>query len=184
MIRGNRIVLRPICEEDWSSFEKWAENRDALWGPFQRYQLDHLPQLRDAYRQNGLLSRQSAFLMIEKIADQKVIGFIRYTLLTFPDVDIPYPEIGFGIAEIDDRKKGYAHEAIELLVGYLFDGYPCERLAAFIDVENIPSQRVLQKSGFQREGVLRRAGFRDGRWRDVAVYSLIRQEYVQKGVNE
>jgi len=118
--------------------------------------------------------------MIETLEDQKAIGFIRYTIISFPDADIPYPEIGYGIAEVNERGKGYACEAVKLLVNYLFDGYPCERVAAMVDTENLPSIKVLEKIGFQREGVLRRATFRDGKWTDLAMYSLIRGDH-QKG---
>jgi RimJ/RimL family protein N-acetyltransferase len=51
-----------------------------------------------------------------------------------------------------------------------------ERLAAFTDVENVPAQQVLESVGFQREGVLRRAMFRDGAWRDIAIYGVLRGE--------
>jgi len=43
MIRGARIALRSIRDEDISVLEHWADDREALWGPYQRYQLDHLP---------------------------------------------------------------------------------------------------------------------------------------------
>jgi RimJ/RimL family protein N-acetyltransferase len=177
MIRGTRIALRPIRDEDWSALERWAQDREALWGPFQRYQLDHLPQLREAFQKTGLLNRQAGFLMIEILANQKVIGFVRYTLLPFPDADIPNPEIGYGIAEIGERGKGYAQEAVQLLVDYVFDGYPCERISAFADILNIASIKVLEKLGFQREGVLRRITFRDGKWNDMALYCLLRMEH-------
>jgi RimJ/RimL family protein N-acetyltransferase len=52
-------------------------------------------------------------------------------------------------------------------------------VAAFTDAENVPAQRVLQKLGFQHEGLLRRASFRDGRWCDMAVYGVLREEWKQ-----
>jgi RimJ/RimL family protein N-acetyltransferase len=63
------------------------------------------------------------------------------------------------------RGQCYATDASRALVGYLFDGYPCQRIGAFVDVENAPSRRVLEKIGFDHEGTLRRASFRDGAWR-------------------
>jgi RimJ/RimL family protein N-acetyltransferase len=176
MIRGKRLLLRPIGDKDWPIFEEWGKSRDALWGPFQRFQLDHLPLLREAYQQAGLLRRESGVLLIETIEDQRVIGYARYTMLPFPDADLPYPEIGFGIPEVSARGQGYAKEGVGLLVKYLFSGYPVERIAAFTDEENVPAQRVMESVGFQREGVLRRAMFRDGHWRDIAIYSILRDE--------
>ena len=176
MIEGSRILLRPIREEDWQIVEGWGQRREALWGQFQRFQIDHMPLLREAYRQTGLLSRESGFLLIEVLTQQQVVGFVRYTLLQFPDADFAYPEIGFGIPELSARGRGYGAEAVQLLVKYLWAGYGVERMAAFTDLENTPAQRVLEKSGFQREGVLRRASFRDGRWCDIAVYGTLRQD--------
>jgi len=184
MIRGTHILLRPVRDEDWQIIEDWGRSREALWGSFQRFQLDHLPRLREAYRQTGLLKRESGFLLIETIEDQRVVGFVRYTLVQFPDTDLPYPDIGFGIPEVGGRGKGLAKEAVGLLVDYLLSGYPTERVAALTDVENVPAQRVLEGLGFQREGVLRRASFRDGRWCDIAVYSIMRYEWKPEHVAE
>lgn len=177
MLKTTRILLRPIRDDDWSVIAEWAQSREALWGPFQRFQLDRLRLLREAYLQTGLLKRESGFLLIETIEDQRVIGFVRYTLIDFPDADLPYPEIGFGIPEVSARGKGFAKEAAGCLVSYLLSGYPVARVAAFTDVENLPAQRVLEGLGFRREGVLRRASFRDGQWRDLTVYGLLREDW-------
>jgi len=180
VIKGTRVQLRPVCDEDWAVIEKWGRNREALWGPFQRFQIDHLPLLRQAYDRTKLLSRESGFLLIETAADRRVVGFVRYTLIKFPDADFPHPEIGFGITDLQMRKKGLAREAVGLLVEYLFSGYAVERVSALSETENIPAQRLLEALGFRREGVLRRASFRDGRWRDMAVYGLLRDEWKKR----
>jgi RimJ/RimL family protein N-acetyltransferase len=177
MLRGTQILLRPIQDDDWPILDRWGQDREALWGRFQRHQIDHLPLLRAAYQQSGLLGRESGFLLVETRKGQKVVGFVRYTLLQFPDTDCPYPEIGFGTPETEARGKGYAKEAVGLLVEYLLSGYPVERVASFTDVENTPAQRVLESLGFRREGVLRRASFRDGRWCNMAIYGILREEW-------
>jgi RimJ/RimL family protein N-acetyltransferase len=184
VIRGTRLLLRPIRDEDWQIVEEWGHSREALWGQFRRFQMDHLPMLREAYRQTGLLTRESGFLLIEALEERRVVGFVRYTLVQFPDADYPYPEIGFGIPEAGARRKGFAKEAVGLLVDYLLSGYPAERVAAFTDVENVPAQRVLEGLGSQREGVLRRASFRDGHWCDLAVYGILREERKLVGARE
>ena len=180
MIKGMNIVLRPIKDEDWPVIEGWGDDQNALWGPYQRFQLDHIPQLRQAYQQMGLLTRESGFLLIETNQEQEVVGYVRYTLIPYPDADMPYPEIGFGIPQSNARGKGYAKEAVKLLVAYLFAGYPVERIIAFTEQENGPAQRVLKKNGFVQEGNLRRSIFRDGQWRDILIYGILRQEAQQE----
>ena len=51
-----------------------------------------------------------------------------------------------------------------------------ERIEAETDVENVAEQRALERAGFTREGVLRHAQFRAGRWRDSVIYSILRAE--------
>ena len=74
------------------------------------------------------------------------------------------------------RRRGYGAEAQALLARYLFDTYTVERVEASTDIENIPEQRALERAGFTREGVLRRAQWRAGDWHDVVLYSKLRGE--------
>jgi RimJ/RimL family protein N-acetyltransferase len=64
------------------------------------------------------------------------------------------------------------------LVEHLFDTTTVHRLCANTEADNAAEQRVLEKCGFRREGVLRQAGFRGGRWRDVVVYGRLRDDVV------
>jgi RimJ/RimL family protein N-acetyltransferase len=76
-----------------------------------------------------------------------------------------------------ERKKGYATEATQLMVDYLFLSKEIMRIQAIVDVENITSQRVLEKSGFQREGTVREGYFNRGEWRSEYLYSILRREW-------
>lgn len=118
----------------------------------------------------------SGFLLIETIQGGETIGYVRYTLMPYPDADNPYPEIGFGIPSASAQGKGFATEAVRLIVEYLFAGYPVERVMAFTERDNLPARRVLEKTNFQQEGRLRRSMFRDGQWRDIMIYGILRQE--------
>jgi [ribosomal protein S5]-alanine N-acetyltransferase len=42
--------------------------------------------------------------------------------------------------------------------------------------DNLAEQKVLERIGFTREGVLRQVAFRDGAWRDAVVYALLRDD--------
>ena len=177
MIRGDRVLLRRIRDADWPQIEAWAENPDALWGPFQRFQLDAVHALREAFDKTGLLSRESALLLIETVAGGKAVGIVRYTLQHMADPEIPVPEVGFVIADSSSRGKGYAREAVELLLGYIFARVPAERVSSFTDVANMPARKLLESLGFQLEGTIRRAMFRGASWTDVAMYGIIRDEW-------
>ncbi|XP_020978943.1 uncharacterized protein LOC107643235 isoform X3 [Arachis ipaensis] len=48
-----------------------------------------------------------------------------------------------------------------------------ERLEALVDAENVGSQRVLEKAGFQKEGVLRKYLCRKGKSRDTIIFCVL-----------
>lgn len=50
------------------------------------------------------------------------------------------------------------------------------RVQAETEITNIAEQRALEKAGFTREGVLRGATFRAGKWHDQVVYGVLRAE--------
>ncbi len=177
MLKGDAVVLRRIRDEDWPQIEAWAEDADALWGPFQRFQLDSVHALKGAYEKTRLLSRESMCLIIETADGSKPVGIVRYTLHAMADPDMPTPEIGFVIADSDSRGKGYAKEATALMVSYVFARFPTSRVSAFTDAANISAKRLLESLGFRLEGTLREAMFRGGTWSDVALYGLLREEW-------
>jgi ribosomal-protein-alanine N-acetyltransferase len=53
------------------------------------------------------------------------------------------------------------------------------RIEAPCMVENIQSQRVLQKMGMKLEGISREKYFIKGKYRDMAMYSVLRNEHLQ-----
>lgn len=70
--------------------------------------------------------------------------------------------------------KGIAAQAVRAMVDYLFHTVGINRIQAFVMPANVQSQRVLQKSNFVKEGVLRQSQHWKGQGVvDLAVYSLI-----------
>ena len=76
-----------------------------------------------------------------------------------------------------DRRKGYASEAIRIMVDYLFLSKDIIRIQAKVDPENLASWKALEKTGFTREGILRKTFYCRGEWRDDCMYSILREEW-------
>lgn len=83
--------------------------------------------------------------------------------------------VGIWIAP-EHRGKGHGSEAQRLGAAYLFEHTLMERVEAGTESENVGEQRALERAGFTREGVLRRACFRGGEWRDMVIFSKLRGE--------
>ncbi|KAF3324344.1 N-acetyltransferase YoaA [Carex littledalei] len=82
-------------------------------------------------------------------------------------------ELGYHLAS-QYWGNGITTKAVKLVLGTVFrDFEDLERVEALVDVENVGSQRVLEKSGFTKEGVLRRYWVHKGKVRDMILYSFI-----------
>jgi RimJ/RimL family protein N-acetyltransferase len=81
----------------------------------------------------------------------------------------------------EHRGRGLGTAAQRLLVEYLFATTLANRLQAVTDVENLAEQRVLERIGFRREGVMRGLAFIGGQWRDGALYARLRGDTAGPG---
>jgi RimJ/RimL family protein N-acetyltransferase len=80
-------------------------------------------------------------------------------------------EIGYWLLE-SSRGRGIATRVARLLAEHVLAN-GIERVEAVARIENVASQRVLERAGFTREGVLRSLLRHDGRRCDAVLYSLL-----------
>jgi RimJ/RimL family protein N-acetyltransferase len=80
------------------------------------------------------------------------------------------------------RGHGYTTTALRLLCGWLFETYELGRIELTTDPDNVASQRVAQRCGFQKEGLLRShlRHQHTGERRDSLMWSLLPGELVQE----
>ena len=116
---------------------------------------------------------EQKYFTIEK-KDGSRIGYVSHFNMLHPLGKLL--EIGYVIAP-NQRCKGYCTEAVRLILDYLFLSRSAERIQASTHVDNGASQRVLEKTGFKKEGTMRRALFNKGDWKDGVLYSILREEW-------
>lgn len=83
--------------------------------------------------------------------------------------------VGYWVAR-KARGRGIGPRALGLVAAWVFQATLVERLELVTDPENAPSQRVAEKAGFQREGLLRRYLEIKGERRDCVMFSLLRND--------
>ena len=72
--------------------------------------------------------------------------------------------------------RGAASLAVAMVCDHAFGPVGLHRLEADIRPENLPSQRLVERLGFQREGLFRRYLDIDGDWRDHLAYALLAED--------
>jgi RimJ/RimL family protein N-acetyltransferase len=174
VIRGELVDLRPLTAVDVERAESVANDPDYN-GPFGSFALAGAGEVRRRFELDGYLSHDHGRLTV---ADKsgRAVGTVSYIVVFHgPPPSNRVYNIGIDV-DPAHRGRGYGAEAQSLLARYLFDTYTVERVEASTDVENIPEQRALERAGFTREGILRRAQWRAGAWRDICLYSKLRGE--------
>ncbi len=73
--------------------------------------------------------------------------------------------------------QGLATEAVRALIKFGFNRLSFNRIEAFCVPENLASARVMEKVGMVYEGLLRQSYFAKGVYRDLKVYSILREDY-------
>lgn len=126
-----------------------------------------------AIEKSGLIGERAGSLIVETAARDPVGTVSWHGVLYGPNAESLAYNIGINLVP-EARFKGYGATAQRLLAEYLFATTEANRVEAMTDVENRAEQRALEKAGFRREGTLYGAQFRAGRWRDLVVYSLLR----------
>jgi RimJ/RimL family protein N-acetyltransferase len=83
---------------------------------------------------------------------------------------------GYWVAA-EARGRGIATQALKALCRWGVDTLDLKRMELLTDPKNTASQRVAEKAGFQREGILRSSlEYRDGTRRDSVIFSLLPEE--------
>jgi RimJ/RimL family protein N-acetyltransferase len=90
-------------------------------------------------------------------------------------------EIGYWLSE-QHWGKGIMTEAVGIMVEYAFVRTHWLRLFACIYENNPSSMRVLEKNGFHREAIHRRAVMKEGKLQDEHLFALLKEHW-EKGIS-
>lgn len=129
--------------------------------------------MRRDFAETGLLGEDGGVLAV--IAAGEPVGSVSWHRVRTAPISFTW-NIGIGLLG-SARGRGYGTAAQRALAEYLFGYTEANRVEAGTETDNYAEQRSLEKAGFTREGVVRGAAFRAGRWRDMVVYSVVRADF-------
>ncbi len=178
IVRGRRVHLRPLTLDDyteWSDLravsrahlEPWEPEwrQDELWRSSYRRRIRHYQ--REAREDLGY-----AFGVFETVED-KLVGGV--TLGNVRRGVMQCATLGYWLGEAHIR-CGYMSEAVRAVIPYAFGQLRLHRLEAASMPSNTASIRVLERTGFVREGLARRYLKISGSWQDHIRFALLADE--------
>lgn len=176
---GKTVVLRTPDRRDWL---QWAQLREASrdfltpWEP--SWSADALT--RAAFRRRlthyatDWRTDQGYSFLLFRLADDVLLGGIGISNVRRGVAETG--SLGYWIGAPHAR-QGCMSEGLQLTLAFAFQRVRLHRLEAACLPHNLPSRRLLLKSGFREEGQAREYLCIDGRWQDHVLFGLLRQEW-------
>ena len=167
-LSGENVRLTSLYTEDLHQLDEFFNNMQSLIyylpstvRPFNRNQLEKLLlEWNDGV---------SCFVFAIRI-DNQLAG-----LINLDDVDWvnSHTEIGIALTDFAERGKGYALEALNLMLDYTFNSLGLHKVWARIIDGNQPSVKLFEQAGFKIEGEMKEHVRRNGEWKSMHIYGLI-----------
>lgn len=172
--QSNQIRLRAIEPTDAETFHHWNEDSDRarfldfLWPPASLAAT--IAWTAEASKKR--LENDAYHWLIETL-DPIAVGSI-----ASHDCDPHSGVFSYGIDIAPEfRRKGYASQAISLVLRYYFDQLRYQKCTVQVHSDNLASLALHEKLGFQREGVLRRMAYQNGQYLDAIYLGLTIEEF-------
>ena len=173
-LQSGRISLR---HPEMSDYVQWSELRSASasflqpWEP--QWPSDSLSRLsfrKRLKRYNEEISAATGYpFFLIRQQDDALLGGI--TLGHIRRGVSQSAQIGYWIGK-QYAGQGYMTEGLNLICGYAFSHHGLHRLEAACIPSNTRSAKLLEKAGFEREGLLRSYLKINGTWQDHLLYAL------------
>ncbi len=175
-LRSERILLRGIEDEDAAALvELYSNEKIYRYRPgMVRKTVPMVKKLIARYRQE-FSAGTAVYWAVCPIEDAaRVIGVGEVFNIENKTDSV---EIGYSVCE-ECWGRGIGEETVRVLVSYLFEQVQVNRIQARVMPGNIPSERVLLKNHFTREGLIRQGVFWNGKGIvDVNQFARIKEDY-------
>ena len=175
IIESELVMLRTPQMSDYPAWaELRASSREFLvpWEP--RWAMDELTRAsfrrRVRHYQRDLREDIGYALFIYSVATGGLVGGV--TLCNVRRGVTQSCTLGYWIGA-QYAQQGYMTAAVRAVVPYVFDSLDLHRLEAACLPANTASMRLLEKTGFKREGLARRYLRINGGWQDHLLYALL-----------
>ena len=166
-----QVTLRPVREDDLPWLAGLQDGPIAT-GPHEWHGWTDSRREYRHWAESGLLGDHGGTLIVIHGSDR--VGSVSWRRVQTGPTAFNWA-IGIGLAP-EFRGRGFGSAAQRLLVRYLFAHTQFNRVEATTEITNLAEQRALEKAGFTREGIMRGTTFRQGRWHDQVIYSVLRDE--------
>jgi RimJ/RimL family protein N-acetyltransferase len=173
MLKGKRVLLRPMRQEDVARQHAFNQDLDLYGLDSDQPHVSPLERAQAFYASRSQPSTDSAPFAIE--ADEKYIGYCGLMKL---DNRHGIAEFGIMIGDRDYWGQGYGREVVRLLLSYAFHHLGVRRIELTTHARNERAIRCYLACGFVEEGRPRKVLWIEGEYVDLVNMGLLREEWL------
>lgn len=169
-----RVYLRALELDDYKIICKWRNDIELTYYLGGNRFFVSSEREKKSIENKILDDSQNIYLGICHCKTDKLIGYTSINNIDLRNLKAEWG--GTLIGEKEYLGKGYGKEAASLMLNFLFDQYPIHRCYAYCLAEHPATSKLFESLGFTKEGVLRDEIFKNGKYNNLLIYSILRDE--------
>ncbi len=173
MIRGTKICLRALEQDDLPHFVRWINDPETRRFMMMRFPLS---MTEEENWWEGFVTRQHDYIFAIEADDGAYIGNIG---LHGIERENRRALLGIIIGEKAYWGQGYGTDAVKAMLGWAFGYMNLNRVALTVYAYNERAIGCYLKCGFRHEGAMRQARYVDGQYYDELMMGILREEWLQ-----
>ena len=171
-----RVYLRALEPDDYKTSIEWRRDNE-IWGMVGSTKYFVSEAYEKKWVEDTIFNSRDIKLAVCEVGSNKYIGNVYAT-----DIDQTNRSCTTGVlvGNHDFWGQGYASEAYRLLLDYLFNERNINRVQAYVLESNVASMKMHQKVGYKIEGTLRKSVYKNGKYQNQVLLSILKEEFQNK----
>lgn len=175
------ITIEPVSKKNmWEIYDFEKENKDyfrliGMGRPeyyFEKYSFRRI--IRSCIKE---WKADISYMFVVRNSEDEIVGRINFYDIERGDYQVCM--LGYRIGQ-RHQQKGYASRGVNLALKEMFENHHFRRIEANVAVDNLASQRVIEKNGFRKIGVSNEHMRVNNQWKDFVLYELLAKNYIPK----
>lgn len=173
-----RIYLRAFEPEDYVLINKWRNDEEIYRSLGGNLNFVSLAREKAWVQSKSIEDNRGLYLAVCLKDSDEMIGYI-----SLSNIDLRNLKAEIGGWIIGNKSlwnKGYAKESVSELLSYAFCQFPINKCSSYCLEEHTVSIKIHEALGFRHDGILRDEVFKNGEFKNLLVFSILRDEFEAK----
>lgn len=174
MFKGEKVRLREYRKEDTRTAQRYLNDSEIMKFLRPNIPFPYTFEDEQKWMDNNSANKDTYNFAIETLNDNRYIGGCGVEKVDWKNSVVT---VGIFIGDKDYWGKGYGTDAMKILIRFIFEQMNINKINLHVYSFNERAIKSYKKCGYVKEGVLRQELYRDGKYHDIVVMGLLKEEY-------